>query len=145
MALLSINYYNTATISKDNIKSELQSHLKIITATILQCKELSGSMPIQNDGNTLANDTLLNSLDCNTTTRYKLDGGRGAFIPNSPNGFSNYKATQTNNEFYFSTTASLDTIYDDVLIDLNSTYSTRQYELISDGLNRELRFYLYRN
>ncbi|MCK4974162.1 MAG: prepilin-type N-terminal cleavage/methylation domain-containing protein, partial [Sulfurimonas sp.] len=41
IAVLSTNFINFSTISKINIKSELQSHFNIISATILQCKELS--------------------------------------------------------------------------------------------------------
>jgi len=45
MAILSFSYLNISTLSKQNIKTEFASHLNIITATILQCKDLSGSMP----------------------------------------------------------------------------------------------------
>ena len=141
MATLSINYYNTSTISKQNIKSELQSHLEIITATIFQCKELSNAMPIQDDGS-LADDTLLNTLECNTTTTYKIDGQRGGFIPKALKDFSEYKATQNDNEFYFYTTTKLGSYNDDVLVELNSTYSSSQYELSDDGVDRTMKFYL---
>ncbi len=144
MTILSVNYYNTTTISKNNTKAQLQSHFEIITAAILQCKELSGIMPIQNDAS-LASDTFLDSLECNTTTPYQLNGGRNGFIPPPPNGFSEYKATQNNNEFYFSTSTTLNSINDEVLIELNSTYSSQQYELISSGTTRYLKFYLSKN
>ena len=143
MATLSISYYDTSTISKQNIKSELQSHLEIITATIFQCKELSGIMPIQNDGS-LANDTKLNTLDCNTSNTYSIDGERGGFIPPPLHGFTVYKAKQDNNEFYIWTSAKLDTYNDDVLIELNSTYSNSQYKLSDDGTDRTMKFYFSR-
>jgi len=141
MATLSINYYNTSTISKQSIKSQLQSHLEIITATVLQCKELSGIMPLQDDGS-LADDTDLNTLECNTTTTYKIDGQRGGFIPKPLKDFTTYKATQTDNEFYFKTTTPLGSYNDDVLVELNSTYSSSQYELSDDGNDRTMKFYL---
>jgi len=141
MATLSVSYYDTSTISKQNIKSELQSHLKIITATILQCKELSGIMPLQNDGS-LANDTALDTLECNTTTTYKLDGGKGSFIPRALKGFTTYKATQNGDEFYFYTTTQIGSYQNDVLEDLNNTYSTNQYELSDDATDTTMKFYL---
>ena len=141
MASLSINYYNTSTISKQNIKSELQSHIQIIASTILQCKELSNIMPLQDDGSK-ADDTLLNTMECNTTTTYKLDGQRGGFIPKPLQNFTDYKATQSGDEFYFKTTTPLNTYNDDVLVELNSTYSDNQYELSDDGTDRTMKFYL---
>jgi len=141
MASLSINYYDTATISQQNIKSQLQSHIQIITATILQCKELSGIMPLQDDGST-ADDTILNTMECNTTTTYKLDGQKGSFIPKSLNGFSDYKATQDNTKFYFETSTTIGTTQDNVLIELNSTYSPNQYKLSSQNNTRYMKFYI---
>jgi prepilin-type N-terminal cleavage/methylation domain-containing protein len=144
MAILSVNYYNSSTIAKNNIKAELQSHFKIITATILQCKELSTMMPIQTDGS-LASNVLLNSLECNTTNTYPLDGGRGGFIPKPLSGFSEYNATQDANSFYFSTQTDLNSLNDDVLDELNSVYSNEQYQLSIVDSKRHLNFYLYKN
>ena len=143
MTIFAFNYLNTKTISKQNIKIQLQSHFNIITATILQCKEFSNIMPIQNDGSP-ANNTLLNSLDCNTSTPYPLDGGHGAFIPKSLNGFSEYTSTQNTSEFYFSTSTSLNSYNDEVLQELSTSYSSSQYELSSDATNRYMKFYLSR-
>ena len=143
MASLSINYYNTSTISKNNIKAELRSHFQIITSTILQCKELSGVMPLQVGGDE-ASDTLLNTLECNTTPTYKLDGGRNSFIPPALQGFSEYKATQSGSEFYFSTSANLNSFNEDVLRDMESSYSTNQYNLTQDATSIYLKFYLSR-
>ena len=137
------SYLNTTTISKENIKLQLQSHFNIITSAVLQCKEFSNIFPIQDNGS-LASDTLLNSLDCNTSTIYPLDGGHGAFIPPALTDFSNYTATQTDTEFYFSTSTALNSYNDEVLQELSSTYSTNQYELNSDATTTTMKFYLSR-
>jgi len=141
MATLSTNYYNTSTISKQNIKSELQSHIQIITATILQCKELSGIMPLKDDGST-ADSTILNTMECNTTATYKLDGERGGFIPKELNGFTEYNATQNDTSFYFETSTTIGTFNDDVLLELNSTYPSSLYQLSSQNNTRYMKFYL---
>ncbi len=143
MALFAFNYLNTKTLSKENIKLELQSHFNIITATILQCKEYSNIMPIQSDGSEASN-TLLNTLDCNTTTPYSLDGGKGSFIPPPLNNFTAYTATQNISEFYFSTTTTINSYNDEVLQELLSRYSINQYELTSDATTTTLKFYLSR-
>ncbi len=143
MAIFAFNYLNMETISKENIRLELQSHFNIITATILQCKEYSNIMPIQSNGSEASN-TLLNTLDCNTTTPYSLDGGRGSFIPLPLNDFTDYRATQNASEFYFSTTTDINSYNDEVLQDLQSTYSVNQYELTSDATTTTLKFYLSR-
>lgn len=143
MAILSFNYLNISTLSRDNIKTKLTSHINIITATILYCKELSGTMPLQSDDN-LANDTLLNTLKCNTTTPYQINGGKGSFIPEALVNFTPYKAKQTANEFYFSTTTEINTDNDFVLQELNTSYSTNQYELTHDATKAYLKFYISR-
>jgi len=136
-------FLNTKSITKSNIKLELQSQLSIITETILQCKEYSNMMPIQDDGAD-ANNTALNTLECNTSTPYKLDGGKNSFIPRAVDGFSDYNATKDGSEFYFSTTTSTNSYNDEVLQELNSTYSTNQYELTRDSSTVQLKFYLSR-
>ncbi|MFK5937017.1 MAG: prepilin-type N-terminal cleavage/methylation domain-containing protein [Sulfurimonas sp.] len=143
MAMLAFNYRDMETISQENIKLELQSHFNIITATILQCKEYSGIMPIQSNGSE-ASGTLLNTLDCNTTTPYALDGGKGSFMPLPLNNFTAYTATQTASEFYFSTTTTINSYNAKVLQELQATYSTNQYELTSDATTTTLKFYLSR-
>jgi type II secretory pathway pseudopilin PulG len=143
MVILSVNYFNTSTISKTNIKSQLQSHFQIITASILQCKELSGIMPLQTSG-LPASTTLLNTLECNTTTPYSLNGGRGSFIPSALSSFSEYTATQNANEFYFSTSTAMNSLNSEVLQDLNTTYSSKQYELSDNGTTITIKFYLSR-
>lgn len=143
MVILSFNYLNISTLSKQNTKTEFQSHLNIITATILQCKELSNMMPIQNNGS-LANDTPLDTLECNTTIAYSLDGGKGSFIPKPLSGFTNYTAKQLGNIFYFSTTTPLASSNYEVLQELQTTYSANQYGLINDGTTATLNFYLSR-
>ena len=143
MAILAFNYRDMQTISQENIKLELQSHFNIITATILQCKEYSGIMPIQSNGSE-ASGTLLNTLDCNTTTPYALDGGKGSFIPLPLNNFTDYTATQTGSEFYFSTTTPINSYNATVLQELQATYSLKQYELISNATTTTLKFYLSR-
>ena len=143
MAILAFNYRDMTAISQENIKLELQSHFNIITATILQCKEYSGIMPIQSNGSE-ASATLLNSLDCNTTTPYSLDGGKGSFIPLPLNNFTAYTATQNASEFYFSTTTNINSYNDTVLQELQANYSVKQYELVSNATTTTLKFYLSR-
>ncbi len=143
MAILSFSYLNVTTLSKQNIKTEFQSHLNIITATILQCKDLSNSMPTQ-AGEVAANGTLLNTLTCNTSPAYQLDGGHGSFIPPPLLNFTAYKATQVGEIFYFTTTTPLASASYEVLQDLQSSYSANQYELTNNGTTATLNFYLSR-
>jgi hypothetical protein len=143
MAFTAFFYLDTDTISKDNIKTQLQSHFNIITSVILQCKEYSNIFPIQSDGS-LASSTLLNTLECNTTTPYLLDGGKGSFIPPALDNFTQYTATQTGTEFYFSTTTAINSVNDEILLELNTTYSPNQYELTYDATTAFLTFYLSR-
>lgn len=141
MAVLTQNYYNTTTLAKNNTVAKLHSHFQIITATILQCKELSGVMPVQ-VGGADASNTLLNTLECSTTPTYNLDGGKNSFIPPALDGFSEYRATQSASEFYFSTSANLDTINEEALTQMQNSYSTSQYELSQDATTIYLKFYL---
>ena len=143
MTIFTFDYLDSKTISKENIKLKLQSHLSIISATILQCKEYSGTMPIQSDGSE-ASSTLLNTLDCNTTTPYSLDGGKGSFIPSALQNFTDYTATQNGSEFYFSTTTSINSHNHEVLQELQNNYSSNQYELTSSDTTVNLNFYLSR-
>ena len=143
MAIFAFGYMNIDTITKENIKTEFQSQLNLITATILQCKELSGAMPIDANGS-LANNSILSSMECNTSTPYVLDGGHGGFIPTSMTGFSDYKATKSGTEFYISTSVDINSLNDEVLQELNSTYSINQYKLIYDTTTAYLNFYLSR-
>lgn len=143
MALLSLNYLNTATLSKSIIKTELQSHFNLISSAILYCEELSGLMPLQSDGS-LASDTLVSELECKSSTPYLLDGGKGSFIPPAPTGMTAYKATQSGSSFYFSTTALLGSRNDEALQELQSSYSAQQYLLSHDATTATLYFYLSR-
>ncbi len=143
MALLVVNYYDVFTISKQNIKTELQSHLNIITATILQCKELSNLMPLQTNGS-LADNTALNTLICDTIPQYKLDGEKNSFIPKPLTGFTTYTASQNANEFYFTTTTLVNSNNYKALQELQDRYSSNQYELRDDGTTVILNFYLSR-
>ena len=140
---VTMSLINTKSLSKESIKLELKSHLNLITATILQCKEYSGIMPVQ-IGGSLASNTLLNSLECNTSTTYPLDGGKSSFIPTPLNLFTPYTATQLGSEFYFSTTAQINSYQHEALEELNTTYSPNQYELTDDGTTATLNFYLSR-
>lgn len=144
MAIFTVSYYNTSEISKDNIKTQLQSHFNLLTAAILQCKELSNAMPIDSNGSIIANNTPIKQLDCNTSTSYSLDGGKGYFMPVTVNGFTDYRATQNGTEFFISTSAAINSRNDDVLKDLNTTYSTKQYVLTYDATTAYLNFYISR-
>lgn len=130
-------YIDTESMNKDNVKLNLQSHFNLITATIFQCKNLSNMFPVQADGS-LASDTLVSSLECNTSTPYLL-----TMIPQPVSEFTPYTATQTGTEFYFSTQTTFENDKE-VLEDLNSTYSTTQYELNTTGTTTTLKFYLSR-
>ncbi|MDF1874949.1 hypothetical protein JHD48_04295 [Sulfurimonas sp. SAG-AH-194-I05] len=143
MAILSFSYLNISTLAKQNTKTQFQSHISILSAMILQCKELSNSMPVQSD-DSLANDTLLSTLDCNTTVRYTLDGGRGSFVPKPLIGFSEYKATQTGSEFYFSTIVDRNSNNNTVLESLEDDFSSNQYILTQDATTTLMKFYLSR-
>lgn len=143
MAILSFNYMNATTLTIESIKTQLDSHINLITASIFQCKEYSNTLPINTDGS-YANNSLLSSLECNTTTPYALDGGKGSFIPSPINGFSKYRATQNATEFYFSTDVLIDSTNDKALQELNSTYSPNQYELTYDETKAYLKFYILR-
>lgn len=143
ITFIAVSIINTQYLSIESIKLELKSHFNLITATILQCKEYSNMMPIQSDGS-LASDTLLDSLECNTTTPYPLDGGKGSFIPTPLQLFTPYTATQTGSEFYFATTTQFDSYQYEALKELNTTYSPNQYELTDDGTTANLKFYLSR-
>jgi prepilin-type N-terminal cleavage/methylation domain-containing protein len=143
MAIFTVSFINTESISKENIKTELLSHFAILSATILQCKELSNAMPVQ-AGGALASSTLLNTMECNTTTPYLLDGGKGNFIPVPLTGFTAYTATQNGSEFYFSTTTEVNSTNDEVLQSIQSSFSTNQYSLTHDTTTAYLKFYLSR-
>lgn len=143
MATFTFTYLDTTTLTKESTKAQLQSHFSTISAAIFQCKELSNAMPVENN-TTLANGILVSALECNTTTPYQLDGGKGVFIPPAITGFTDYNATESGTEFYFSTTTTIDSTNDEVLQDLNSSYSTNQYELTYDATTATLKFYLSR-
>ena len=143
ITFVATSYINTQYLSKESIKLELKSHFNLITAVILQCKEYSNMMPIDSNGS-LASASLLESLECNTTTPYPLDGGKGSFIPTPIHLFTPYTASQTGSEFYFATTTPIDSYQYDALQELNTTYSQNQYELTDDGTTANLKFYLSR-
>ena len=143
MVALLVNYINISTLSKQNIKTELQSHLNIISATILQCKDLSNTLPTQ-AGEIAANATLLSTLICNTSPSYALDGGHGSFIPPPLNNFTPYSATQSGAIFYFTTTTPLNSANYEVLQELQADYPLNQFELTNDGTTATFNFYLSR-
>ncbi len=143
MIIIAFNFIDTKTLSKEQIKTQLQSHFNIISATILQCKELSNMMPLQNNG-TPASNTLLDTLECNTTIPYALDGGKGGFIPKPLSDFTPYTATQNGDEFYFSTATATASFSGEALQELQSGYSVNQYELTNDATTTYLNFYLSR-
>ena len=100
-------------------------------------------MPLQ-VGGALASASLLDTLECNTSTPYALDGGKGSFIPPPLTDFSAYTATESGTEFYFSTTAVKDSRNDEVLQTLETAYSSNQYVLTHDATTAYLKFYLSR-
>lgn len=141
MAVLFVSYYNFNTLTKLNIETQLNSQINLISATIFQCKNLSNQFPVIDANTPLHVESALNTLECNTSTPYELDGGNGGFIPKELNGFSTWEALQNADEFYICTTATtLNSLQDEVLKDLNTTYSTTQYEYS----NGKMKFYLSR-
>lgn len=143
IAFFTISYIDAASLSKESIKTELKAQFNLITSIVLRCKELSNSMPTQTN-ETLANATALNTLQCNTSPAYAIDGGQGAFIPVVPKGFTPYIATQSGNTFFITTTAKVDSRNYEVLQDLNTSYSTNQYVLTDDTTTATLNFYISR-
>ena len=143
MAIFSFSIMDTKSLSKDVIKTQFQSHLMVISSAIFQCKELSDAMPIDANGS-LASASVLNTLECNTSTPYLLDGANGSFIPPPLTGFTPYTATENGTDFYISTTTTLASTNDEVLQDLEAKYSLNQYELTHDATTAYLNFYLSR-
>ncbi|MDF1881472.1 hypothetical protein JHD50_09190 [Sulfurimonas sp. MAG313] len=143
MAIFISSFIDVTHITKSNVKTQLQAHFNAITSSILYCQSLTNSFPIQNDGS-LANNTLLSILECNTSTPYLLDGGKGSFVPPALTGMTEYTATEIGTEFYFLTTASVDSLNDEALTELNASYSANQYVLTSDATTTTLKFYLSR-
>ena len=143
MAAVSFSFLNVSTLSKEGVKTKFQSHLNIITAAVLQCKELSGSMPT-GGGGVLASATLLNTLTCNTTTPYLLDGGSGSFIPPALRDFTSFTATQIADVFFITTTTPKNSTNYEVLQELQNGYSLNQYDLTDDGTTATLNFYISR-
>lgn len=143
MAIFALSYINPSSILNESSKAELQSHLSIISAAVFECKEASNMMPTQNGG-TYANNTLLSALECNTSIPYPLDGGEGFFLPPAPSGFTNYTATQSGTLFYVSTSTPIDSSGDEILQELNSTYSPKQYILDYNTTTATMRMYLSR-
>ncbi len=143
MAALFYSYTNFSFFANKQMQTTLQSHFGTISEAVLQCKALSNAFPTQTDG-TPASDTAVSSLQCQSDPAYMIDGHETTFIPKAPTGFDPYTATQSGSAFYFTTAAATDTAYEEVLLDLNGSYSDRQYELGYSAGTLNLRFYISR-
>jgi len=99
MGGLTFYYLNISTLTSTQAKSQLQTHITLLSSMVLECKTLSESMPKQSGGAN-ASSTLVSDLVCQTTPTYNLNGGRHAFVPKPPTGFDTYTATELGGDFF---------------------------------------------
>lgn len=143
MVALTYSYINSLGVSSMMQKSELSNKLQSITTTLLQCKDLSSDMPKKED-KSKADDDDLSSLECQSDPTYKIDSGKGGFIPSPPKGFSTFKAKEENSSFYVSTTAKLNSTAHSILKEMKSNYSASQFELEEKDGEVKLKFYIFK-
>ncbi|MDP3300779.1 MAG: prepilin-type N-terminal cleavage/methylation domain-containing protein [Sulfuricurvum sp.] len=144
ISALSYFYLNTDTLKRSQYKTAIQSHANLIEAMVFQCKNLSEQFPEDLNTTSLANNTLLTALECNTSTPYNLDGGRNGFVPVPPTGFSAYTATESGSTFYITTTAENNSTQDKALISLALNYTSTQATLDHNATSATFKFYLSR-
>ncbi len=144
--LSAIGYYylNVSQLKKSHYKSSVQSHLNLIESMVFQCKSLSEQFPLDLNTSSLANDTLLQDLECNTSTPYAFDGGRNGFVPQAPDGFGAYRATESGTSFYIMTTADNNSTQDEALISLSESFTTTQATLEHNATSAIFKLYLSR-
>ncbi len=119
MGAVSFTYLNISTLTSTQEKSQLQTHITLLSSMVLECKTLSESMPKQSGGGN-ASSTLMSELVCQTTPTYLLNGGKHAFVPKPPTGFDPYTATELGGVFTLTLTATagnkvLESIYNGYL------------------------------
>ncbi len=137
-------YLNTSTLKRSQYKTAIQSHVNLIESMVFQCKSLSEQFPKELDSSTNASNTLLTTLECNTSTPYSFDGGKNGFVPVPPNGYTPYRATESGTEFYISTSAENNSTQHEALQKLILNYTSRQATLESNATASTLKFYLSR-
>lgn len=137
-------YFNTSSLNRSHYKSSVQSHFSLIESMVFQCKSLSEQFPEDLNTSTLANDTLLSELECNTSIPYALNGGRNGFVPVPPTGFSAYTATEAGSEFYVRTTAENNSTQDEAFQKLILNYTLAQATLEHNLTHATFKFYLSR-
>lgn len=111
---------------------------------VFQCKSLSEQFPLDLNTSSLADDTLLRDLECNTSIPYAFDGGRNGFVPQAPDGFGAYRATQSGTSFYIMTTADNNSTQDKALISLAESFTTTQATLEHNATSAIFKLYLSR-
>jgi len=144
MGALSYYYINTTTMARIQYQSTLQSHFNLVESMAFQCKSLSEQFPKELNTSTLATNTLLTELECNTTTPYSLNGGKNGFVPVPPTGFSAYRATESGSTFYVMTSADNNSTQDNAFKKLILNYTSQQATLEHNATSAIFKFYLSR-
>lgn len=137
-------YLNTSNLKKSQYKSTLQSHIYLIESMVFQCKMLSETFPRDINTSSIPSNTLLTNLECNTSIPYSLNGGKNGFVPIPPTGFMPYKATESGNIFYITTSAEKNSLQDDALKKLIVNYTSTQATLEYNSTSAIFKFYLSR-
>lgn len=141
---LTYYYFNLSTMRKIQYKSALQSQINLVESMVFQCKSLSEQFPKELNTSTLASDTLLSELECNTSTPYSFNGGKNGFVPIPPGEFSPYTATESGNTFFISTSADNNSTEDKALQGLIINYTPQQATLEHNATSATFKFYLSR-
>lgn len=144
MGSLAYFYIKVSKVNEIRYKTTLQSQINLVESMIFQCKHLSEQFPKELDSSSLASNTLLTELECNTSTPYDLDGGRNGFVPVPPSGFGAYKALESGNTFYILTTAENNSTEDNALKSLVVDYTSQQASLEHNATSAIFKFYLSR-
>lgn len=137
-------YLNTSNFQKLHYETALQSHINLIESMVFQCKSLSEQFPKELNTSSVASNTLLTQLECNTSVPYALDGGKNGFVPFPPTGFSSYTATESGTIFYVQTTAENNSTQDEALKKLILSYTSTQATLEHNATSAIFKFYLSR-
>lgn len=119
MGFFSFTYLNISTLTSTQEKSQLQTHITLLSSMVLECKTLSEKMPKQSGGSN-ASATLVSDLVCQTIPTYSLNGGRHGFVPKPPSGYDSYTATESGGIFTLTLSATagnkvLESIYNGYL------------------------------
>ncbi len=143
MGGISFYYLNVSTLSSIQQKTQLQSHITLISSMVLECKSYSEQMPKQ-IGSADAAGTPAQQLECQTSPVYLLNGGKIGFVPLPPNGFDPYTATESGGSFFITLSANQGSVGDKVLESIGSTYLPQQATFHYAGGKALLDIYLSR-